>query len=367
MTASLERLADPPAKRWLLYGCNGYTGRLILEQSLRAGLRPVIASVDREAVTALAAQHGLACKVFDLTSVEAIEANIAGFDLVFNAAGPYSQTAIPMLQACLRQRVHNLSLAAEIPILEQLHTFDAQARERGVVVGVGLGFDVMPTDCLASMVKERLPDASWLVIGMDGQNRMSPGSMKEFIEQVGEHPLWVRVDGKLVASAPRTRWLDYGAGRKRSSLISWGDVASAYRSTGIGNIEVYCAVSRTDWLLTRAIASLGFLIRHRAVRRALNRCVDLLVTGPKADRRDAAVTRLVAEGGNAAGTRVCLSLTTPSAYEITSRIAAYSIGRVLERPAGDGGVRTPAQLLGSASILDLEGVSRPTVAQRPFM
>jgi short subunit dehydrogenase-like uncharacterized protein len=367
MTEVRGRPADPPARPWLLYGCNGYTGRLILEQVLRAGLRPVIASMDREAVTALAAQHGLACKVFDLTCRNVIEANIAGFDLVFNAAGPYSQTAIPMLQACLSQRVHNLSLAAEIPILEELHTFDAQARERGVTVGVGLGFDVMPTDCLAAMVKERLPDASWLVIGMDGQNRMSPGSMKEFLEQVGEHPLWVRVDGRLVASAPRTRWLDYGAGRKLSSLIAWGDVASAYHSTGIGNIEVYCAVSRTDWLLTRAIASLRVLIRLRAVRRALNRCVDMLVTGPDADGRDTAVTRLVAEGGNAAGDRVCLQLTTPSAYRITGQIAAYAIGRVLERTTVDGGVLTPAQLLGSASILDLEGVSQPTVRKRAFV
>lgn len=354
------------ARPWLLYGCNGYTGRLILEQALRAGLRPVIAGKDRDAVSGLAARHGLAHRVFDLTRPEVIEENIAGFELVFNAAGPYSLTAIPMLQACLRQRVHNLSLAAEIPILEQLFAFDAQARERGVIVGVGLGFDVMPTDCLASMVKERLPDASWLVIGMDGENRMSPGSMKEYVEQVGEHPLWVRVDGRLFASAPRTRWLDYGAGRKLSSLISWGDVASAWRSTGIGNIEVYCAVSRTDWLLTRAIASLRFLIRLGAVRRALNRCVDLLVSGPDARSRDTALTRLVAEAGNVAGARVCLQLTTPSAYRITSQIAVYAVGRMLQRPPGPGGVHTPAQLLGSASILDLEGVSPPTVAPHAF-
>jgi short subunit dehydrogenase-like uncharacterized protein len=125
--------------------------------------------------------------------------------------------------------VHNLSLAAEIPILEQLFRVSMRpARERGVIVGVGLGFDVMPTDCLASMVKERLPDASWLVIGMDGENRMSPGSTKEFVEQVGEHPLLgPRRWPACPPLAPRTRWLDYGAGRKLSSLVSWGDVASA--------------------------------------------------------------------------------------------------------------------------------------------
>ena len=366
MTTSDQPRADADAKPWLLYGCTGYTGRLILQHALRAGLRPVIASRDRNAVAELAAQHGLAFKSFDLSRIDDIEPHIAGFFLVFNAAGPYSQTAIPMVQACLRQRVHTLSLAAEIPILEQLRTFHAQALDRRVTIGVGLGFDVMPTDCLASMVKERLPDASWLVIGMDGHNRMSPGSMKEFIEQVGEHPLWIRVNGKLVATGLKTRWLDYGDGRKLSSLISWGDVSTAYHSTGIGNIEVYCSVSRADWLLVRAIAALRFLIRFRAVRSALNRCVDLLVTGPDADRRETDVSLLVAEGGNRAGARVCLHLTTPSAYRITYQIAVYAIQHVLEHPAGAGGVYTPSQLLGSASILDLEGVSRPTIGERDF-
>lgn len=347
---------------WMLYGCYGYSGKLILEEAVKKGLRPVIAGRSEEKTRELASRYSLPYKVFDLDRPNVIEENIAGCKMVFNAAGPFTSTCIPMLKACLNQKVHNLSLAGEIPILEELHGYHDQAREQGIVLAVGLGFDVIPTDALAAKVKEQMPDATHLVIGLDGPNDMSRGSMKEFFEQIGEQPFWTRSNGKLVASKPETTYMDFGAGRKLASSIAWGDIASAYHSTGIPNIEVYAAVSRSDWLTIKLLSALGFLFKSKAVQNLANKAIDLLMTGPDEEKREQAMTCLFAEATNASGKKVKITMTTPSGYKITYLGAVHAIQHMLEQPPSEGGYFTPAQLLGYESITDIEGVSKMTVS-----
>lgn len=347
---------------WMLYGCYGYSGELILEEAIRQGLRPIIAGRSARKVKATAIKHNLPYKVFDLSSAEDVEKNITGLDFVFNAAGPYTSTCIPMLEACLKQGVHNLSLAGEIPILEQLHGYDEQARESGVVVAVGLGFDVMPTDAMANKVKEIMPDATHLTIGLDGPNDMSRGSMKEFFEQIGEQPFWVRSNGQLIESKPKTTHLDFGNGRKLASSIAWGDTASAYHSTGIKNIEVYSSVSKSELLLIKTLTALSFVFKSKGVQRVLNSGIDLFLSGPDEKQREEGVTHLFAEGANDSGEKVQVRMTTPTGYKITYLGAVSAIQHMLQKSPNEGGYYTPAQLMGYEAITEIEGVSAMTIA-----
>ncbi|MFY8207408.1 MAG: NAD(P)H-binding protein, partial [Arenimonas sp.] len=91
---------------WMIYGANGYTGRLMVEEALRRGLRPVLAGRSREAIEPMAAQYGLPARVFGLDKPGAVEMGLRGIDLVLHCAGPFSKTALPMVRGCLAVGAH---------------------------------------------------------------------------------------------------------------------------------------------------------------------------------------------------------------------------------------------------------------------
>jgi len=349
--------------KWMLYGCYGYSGELILKEAIRKGLHPIIGGRSKKKVSALAQKYKLAFRVFDLSSQTAIEDNIADCHLVFNSAGPYSSTCIPMLKACLNRGVHNLSLAGEIPILEALHGYHQEAKEKGTVVAVGLGFDVLPTDSMSNHLKHLLPDATHLTLGMDGPNDMSRGSMKEFFEQIGEHPFWVRRNGKLVASKPRTTYMDFGNGKKLASTIAWGDTASAFHSTGIPNIEVFAAISKADWLTIKTLDGLSFLFKFKSIQKLANTCIDCLLSGPDEETREKGQTFMTAVASNGSGEKIKINMSTPTGYKITYLGAVYAIEHMLKQAPVEGGYYTPAQLLGEKAICNIEGVSEMIISR----
>jgi len=342
---------------WLLYGCYGYSGELIVEEAIKKGLKPILAGRSAQRTKALAYKYQLPFRVFGLSDQQEIERNIKDCFLVYNAAGPYTSTCIPLLGACLETGTHNLSLVGEIPLLEELLDYDDAAKSAGIILAVGLGFDVHPTDCIAATLKEIMPDATHLTIGIDGSTEMSPGSLKEFIEQMGEQPFWVREQGKLIESSPKTAEMDFGNGSKFAMTIAWGDTASAYHSTGIPNIDIYAAVNRFDWLLMRFMTYCKPVFKIKRVQHFANRCIDKFASGPNEKLREKDITYLSGEVSNKAGDKIRLKYTVPSAYKITYLSAVYAIEAVLKSKQEKSGYFTPSQLLGASSILEIEGVS----------
>ncbi|HRI11206.1 MAG TPA: hypothetical protein PKW35_25485, partial [Nannocystaceae bacterium] len=62
------------APRWMLYGANGYTGRIIAAEALRRGMRPVLAGRSAAPIHALAAELGLEARVIGLGDPDALAA-----------------------------------------------------------------------------------------------------------------------------------------------------------------------------------------------------------------------------------------------------------------------------------------------------
>ncbi len=142
--------AKTPAKRNLLvYGANGYTGRLIVEAALRAGLAPVVAGRRREVVEPLAAGWGLNSLCFSLEDVGSAGRLLEPYAAMLLAAGPFSKTSAPALEACLAARTAYLDITGEVDVFESVFARDADAKAAGVAVLPGTGFDVVPSDCLA--------------------------------------------------------------------------------------------------------------------------------------------------------------------------------------------------------------------------
>ena len=222
----------------LVYGATGYTGKLVAQVSGARGSSFILAGRSAERVKAVAKPLGLPWRAFDLGDRDALDAGIKDVVAVLCAAGPFSATSRPIADACIRNGVHYLDITGEIDVFEALAARDAEAKRAGVMLLPGVGFDVVPSDCLAAHLKRRLPDATDLKIYIGGLSSVSRGTAKTMVEGIAD-AVRLRRNAKVIAlNRPKSGSCDFGNGTKPTVQVSWGDVSTAYYSTDIPNIEV---------------------------------------------------------------------------------------------------------------------------------
>jgi short subunit dehydrogenase-like uncharacterized protein len=347
---------------FLLYGSYGYTGRLLAEEALRRGLRPLLAGRDPRALEAQAAELGLEHRAFALDQPAALDAALRETPLVLHAAGPFSATAMPMARGCLRTGTHYLDITGEIGVFEALAALDGEAREAGVMLLPGAGFDVVPTDCLAAHLKRRLPGATRLSLAFVAlRGGLSRGTAATMVENAGGGGM-VRRGGRLtpVPAAWRSRQVDFGRGPVTVTTIPWGDVSTAYHSTGIPDVAVYTRVSPGARRALVASRHLGWLLGAGPVQALLRRRVRAGPAGPSAEQRARGESRIWGEARDAEGRRAVARMRTPEGYTLTATTGVEIVRRALggEAPAG---FRTPSLAYGPDWILELDGVEREDV------
>ena len=352
------------AGAWLLYGANGYTGELIARRAVAAGERPVLAGRSAESVGRLAAELGLDQRVFALDAAAAVDRGLAGMKAVLHCAGPFARTAAPMADGCLRAGVHYLDITGEIEVFEGMAARNAAALRAGVTVLPGVGFDVVPSDGLAAHLHQRLPSATHLALGFQGSARLSRGTATTMAENLHRGGA-VRRDGRIVPvpAAWRTRVIDFGAGPVPAITIPWGDVATAYHTTGIPNIEVYMAAPRTMRILLKVARPVAPLLGARPVQSFLKRRIQSAPPGPSAEHRLRARSRLWGEARDASQV-VVSRLDTLEGYELTSRTALLAVQRVVAGGVA-AGFQTPGRAFGPDFILALESTTRRDDPPRP--
>jgi short subunit dehydrogenase-like uncharacterized protein len=343
---------------FLIYGATGYTGALIAREAVARDLRPILAGRNAAALALLAGALGLEHRVFALDHPPALVAGLAGIHVVLHCAGPFAPTSRPMADACLRVGAHYLDITGEVGVFEALAARDSEARAAGVMLLPGAGFDVVPSDCLAAHLHQRLPSATHLALGFQSRGRLSRGTATTVAENLHRGGL-VRQGGALrnVPAAWKTRAIDFGAGTVKAITIPWGDIATAYQSTGIPNIEVYTAAPWGLRLAARASRYLGWLLASSFVQGHLKRRIQAGPPGPTEEERAQGRTYLWGEAADRAGRKVVARLRAPESYTLTARAAVAIVARVL---AGDApaGFQTPSRAYGADFVLGLEGVSR---------
>ena len=290
---------------YLIYGANGYTAQLIAREGTKRGLPAILAGRNAEAVRALARQLSQEHRTFSLDDPAAVDAGLKDVAVVLNCAGPFSRTAKALTDACLRCRVHYLDITGEISVYEELAGRDAQARTAGVMLLPGAGFDVVPSDCLGAHLKRRLPTANKLTLGFQAISRFSRGTATTMVENLPRGGM-VRRGGVLtrVPLAYRTRVIDFGRGPVRAMTIPWGDVATAYRSTGIPDIEVYVAASLSQMIAGRVLRWFGWAAGSGPVQGYLKRRIQAGPPGPTDEERARGQSYLWGEATDADGRRV---------------------------------------------------------------
>lgn len=342
----------------IIYGATGYTGLLVVDECLAQGMRPIVAGRDAAGVRALAQRHGLESRVASLDDAAALDRMLADTTVVIHCAGPFSRTSRPMADACLRNRVHYLDITGEIAVFEALAARDAEAQAAGVMLLPGAGFDVVPTDCLAAHLKERLPSATSLALAFHGGSGLSRGTATTMAENAGG-PGAVRRGGRIVPVPPawRTRRIDFGDKVRLTATIPWGDVSTAFHSTGIPDIEVYVAIPPSTVRSLRISRWIAPLLRTAWVRGRLVAAIRRRAPGPTPAERGRATAALWGEARDPSGTTVVSRLRTPDGYTLTAKTAVLAARRV---EAGDAvpGFQTPSRAFGADFILQVPGCTR---------
>jgi short subunit dehydrogenase-like uncharacterized protein len=345
--------------KWLLYGANGYTGKLIAAEAARRGLKPILAGRNASAIEPMAKKLKLPVRAFALDNPAAVRAGLKDVGLVLHCAGPFSATCAPMLEACLDVGAHYLDITGEIDVFAHCHAQHARASKRGIVVLPGAGFDVVPTDCLAAQLKRELPTADSLVLAFDASGGPSPGTARTGVEGLGNGGR-ARIDGKLVKVplAWKTRSFDRDGQPRFAMSIPWGDVYTAFVSTGIPNIEVYMGVPPATAKNLRRIRWLGSLLGLAPVQSFLKAQVAKKVPGPSEKTRAASDCVVWGEARDPAGNQALGQLRTPNGYELTVSAALGIVEHLSAARKIAGGYYTPSLLMGPDYILRLPGVTR---------
>jgi short subunit dehydrogenase-like uncharacterized protein len=344
---------------FLIYGANGYTGELITRFAAERGMKPILAGRSKAKVAEIAGRHGFEYRVFSLDETAKLDAALQEVDVVLHCAGPFSITSRPMVEACLRNKKHYTDITGEIAVFESCAARDRQAKDAGIMLMPGVGFDVVPSDCLARHLKDRLPTATHLSLAFYGVGRVSHGTQATMTMNVGKGGA-IRRDGKItpVPAAWRTREIDFGEVKKTGVTIPWGDVATAFHSTGIPNIEVYTIVPKSQLKLLKLSRYIGWLLATGPFQKYLQSKIP--AGGPSDAERTKGKSLMWGEASDDNGNRVESRQQGPEGYTLTAIAALNIVDKIL---AGNftPGYQTPAKAYGADLVMEIEGTERQDV------
>lgn len=353
-------------KKFLIYGSYGYTGNLIAELSLKQGLQPVLGGRNKEKLAQQANALNLDYRVFDVNHLEQAKSTLKEFIAVIHCAGPFWHTYKNMAQACLATHTHYLDITGEVMVIEQLMALNEQAKSAGVMLLPGAGFDVVPSDCLAAYLKSRLPDASELILAIGALNNakssgsgISRGTARTMMEGIATGTM-IRDTGilKKVPLSWKTRTFDFGSPNSLlCTTVSWGDLASAWWSTGIPHIETYMALPKKMIRLNKLINPVKGLFNWSPVKRYMEYKINQLPAGPTLKERQNSMAKIYGEITNEAGGKIAALMTTPNGYEFTALSALTIIHKIIAGNA-PAGFQTPSTAYTQDLALEIPGVTR---------
>jgi short subunit dehydrogenase-like uncharacterized protein len=345
------------AGRLLVYGATGYTGGLLAALAQERGLAPIVAGRSRAKVEAVAARLGVEARVAAVDDAASLREMLRGVACVISSAGPFAGTARQMFDACLAARAHYLDVTGEIDVFALGAAYGERALRAGVMLLPGIGFDVVPSDCLAAHVAARVGEPRVVRIALAAGGTPTHGTAKTALATIGA-PLRVRRGSALIElpSGSLVRSFDFGQGPVSCIGVPMGDVITAAYSTGAADVEVYMRGSGGLRFALRASQVLGPIVSSGMVQRALGRWIDRLPEGPSEEERLGTRAHVVAEAEGSRGVARA-RLDTPSGYE-TTRLAGVEAARRILAGEAKPGYQTPATAFGADFVLSLPGVKR---------
>ncbi|MEW5843644.1 MAG: saccharopine dehydrogenase NADP-binding domain-containing protein [Bacteroidota bacterium] len=333
----------------MIYGATGYSAQLILEELISRKVKPILAGRNESGTKKIADKFDCEYRVFDLTDDTRIDKALNDIHTLLNCAGPFRMTAKELIEACLRTKTNYLDITGEIPVMHLAFSMSKRAKKNRIVIMPSVGFDIIPTDCLAKRLSEKMPDAANLKLGLiNKRGKISRGTWLttlEFLKGMGR----IRRDGKLIESPIG----EYAINVKLKNFsfsglsIPWGDVYSSFRSTGIPNGEVYIAMPERVVKFRKLLTLFLKIFRIKFVKNFTASYIQKNLTGPSKKERDSAKTYVWGRVENAKGEMIEEVYQVMEGYNLTAVGAAECTIRILNNSVGPG-FYTPSLAFGSA-------------------
>lgn len=342
----------------VVYGSYGYTGQLIIDECKAKGIDVILSGRNKEALRKQSSLTEFPFEAVDIHDTAGLCRLLEKGAMVIHAAGPFQFTAQPMADACLITQKHYTDITGEISVFEMLAKLDPKARAVGIALMPGVGFDVVPSDCLAMHLKNRLPSATHLQLAFaSSKGGLSRGTSKTMVEGMGLGGA-IRRNGKIIPVPLHEGMteINYGAFQLPSVRIPWGDVSTAFYSTGIGNIEVFRGADQGLIKQVKMSRYFNWLLRKRSVKDYLVRQIDKKPAGPNEERRAKSKMFLWGKVWDGQQEKVSL-LETVEGYTLTAKTSVLIAQKILSgnvRP----GFQTPSKAYGPDLIMEVPGSSR---------
>ena len=332
----------------MLYGANGYSAKLIIEELIPRNIMPILAGRNESVIKNLAAEYNCEWKAFDLSDEIKLIESLKNVHTLLNCAGPFKYTAKDLIDACLLAKTNYLDITGEMPVMHLAFSLRKSAKKNGIVILPSVGFDIIPTDCLAKRLSEKMPDATHLKLGLiNKRGKISRGTFLTTLEFLGGKGK-IRRSGNVVDS----RIGEFKINFKRKEFtfygisIPWGDVYSSYHSTGIPNAEVYLAVPKFVSIISPLLLFFMKLLRVQSVKNIVGNYIKEHYTGPTVEERESAETYIWGMVENGKGEKIEEVYQVQEGYNLTAKGAAECSVRVLNNNLPPG-TYTPSMAFGS--------------------
>lgn len=344
-------------QQWMIYGVTGYTGQLVIKEALRRGHKPVIAGRNESKVKKIAEQYGLEYKVIDLADTETLEKEVAAFDLVFHVAGPYVVTAEPMIQACLKGKTHYVDITGEGSVFRRVFELMDEAKAAGICLVSGIGFDVIPTDCLITHVAAKIKNPESIQMAIAPNAKPSAGTAKSALGVIAEGKAEIRENGEIKKVSFGSEYFDviFPSGTKTVAIGPIADVYTAYYSTGAKNIKTYMAQPKMAAIGARfTMPLLSMALSNTWIKNKVDQLIEKKVLGQDDATRHKSTTEVWARVENKNGDVAEGYLKVGEVYYLTAQLSVRFVEQVLAK--NPSGALAPAQIFPMADLLAIEGV-----------
>jgi len=340
--------------QFLLYGANGYTGKLIAKLAASYNLQPILAGRTEANIKPVADELQLPYRIIDLDNKTQLENALSEVKLVLHAAGPYAYTAKQMVEACLQTGTHYIDINGDIAVFEMLKTYDGVAKEKNIMVMPGVGFDVVPTDCIALKLKNKMPDATHLKLAFASiGGGLSHGTAITMAGKIGEGGA-VRENGKIVRKplGQKGMWVNFGEEKIFVMTIPWGDISTAYTTTQIPNIETYTGIAPKVYRLLKFQWAFNWSLRTEFIRNIIRKKIKAKPAGPSDEQRKNSSSMVWGEISNASGGKITAAISCLDGYTLTAHSSLIITQKILSGNFKPG-YQTPAGCYGENLVMEV--------------
>lgn len=220
-----------------VYGATGHTGTFVIAELQRRGLAVVAVGRDVSKVPV-----GVTVRVAAIDDAAALDRAFAGCSVVINCAGPFLDTASPVVEAALRAGSAYLDVTAEqASALSIFERYDQHARIAGVAVIPAAGFYGGLADLLASaLVGHRPVDEMTVAIALD---HWWPTKGTRKTGERNRVPRMVVENGSLVPMATpttKTEWaFDAPHGLQDMEEMPFSEIITISRHLHVRNLRAH--------------------------------------------------------------------------------------------------------------------------------